>query len=214
MKKKVLLGLAIGMSLSTAVACASPLEDYSLGKAEINVGTTLVPAMATTYGNKTTKDDVKNRIEGGATVGLGHNFALQFKYVDSQQKPRGNEINMRTQEYNLRYKVDKNFSVYAGEMHARRAFKGHGVDVSSTRNIFQAGVQYETKLGKSLTGWAGMGFGSDMQHYELGLGYALTQNLDLDLSYQYTQVKGFATNTGLQSDVTAKGLYAGLSFKF
>ena len=208
MTKKVLLGLAIGMSLST-VAFASPLQNYEAGKVEINVGTTLAPAMATTSNGGTSKSDVKNKIEGGATVGLGHNLALQYKYVDSQQKPN-DEYNMRTQEYNLRYKLDKNVSVYAGQMHARFGAKSSSAEVSATRNIFQAGVQYEAALGRNLTGWAGMGFGSDMQHYEAGLGYALTQDLDLDLSYQYTQVKKFADTV----DCTAKGLYAGLSFKF
>ena len=87
MKKKVLLGLAIGMSLST-VAFASPLQNYDAGKAEVNVGTTLAPAMASGSDNgETFKSDVKNKINGGATVGLGRNLALQFKYVDSQQKP-------------------------------------------------------------------------------------------------------------------------------
>ena len=88
---------------------ASPLEDYSLGRAEINVGTAVIPAMAVTtalegMGSSTDKTDARNRIEGGATVGLGHNLALQFKYVDSQRKPGDAEYNMRTQEYNLRCK--------------------------------------------------------------------------------------------------------------
>ena len=52
-------------------------------------------------GSQTGKTDARNRIEGGATVGLGHNLALQFKYVDSQRKPGNAEYNMRTQEYNL-----------------------------------------------------------------------------------------------------------------
>ena len=213
MKKKVLLGLAIGMSLST-VAFASPLQNYDAGKAEVNVGTTLAPAMASGSDNgETFKSDVKNKINGGATVGLGRNLALQFKYVDSQQKPSGTELNMRTQEYNLRYKVDKNVSVYAGEMHARAGVKNSFVDASATRNIFQAGVQYEAPLSKNVTGWAGMGFGSNMQHYEAGIGYALTENLDLDLSYQYTQVKDFERNDR-KYNTTVKGLYAGLSFKF
>ena len=222
--KKVLLGLVVGMSLSTAAAGASPLEDYSLGRAEINVGTAVIPAMAVTtalegMGSSTDKTDARNRIEGGATVGLGHNLALQFKYVDSQRKPGDAEYNMRTQEYNLRCKLDKNVSVYVGELHARFAMKYAGKESSASRNMLQAGVQYEAKLGKNLTGWAGMGFGSNLQHYELGLGYALTKNLDLDLSYQYTQVKDFTQNLAgagdeFRRDVTAKGLYAGLSYKF
>ncbi len=208
MTKKVMLGLAVGMSLS-AVACASPLQDYSAGKAEVNVGTTVAPAMATGVGGgKAVREEAKNKIEGGATVGLGNKLALQFKYVDSQQKPSGNDYRLRTQEYNLRYKVDKNVSLYAGEMHARGAVN----DWNATRNIFQGGVQYETAMGKNVTGWAGMGFGSDMQHYEAGVGYALTSNLDLDLSYQYTQVKNIGGNNAV--DMTAKGLYAGLSYKF
>lgn len=210
MNKKVLLGLTLGLSLSTAAACAAPLEDYSVGKAEVNVGTTLAPAMATSQNGHTDKGSVKNRIEGGATVGLGHNMAFQFKYVDNQQKPNSSEFNLRTQEYNLRYKVDKNLSAYVGQMHARFEAKGFG---NATRNTLQAGVQYETKLGKNVTGWAGMGFGSNLQHYELGVGYALTQNIDLDLSYQYTQVKDFHI-AGTNVDSTGKGLYAGLSFKF
>ena len=209
MTKKIILGLTIGMSLST-VTFASPLQNYEAGKVEVNVGTTLAPAMATSMNGSTSKSDVKNKIEGGATIGLGHSLALQFKYVDSQQKPT-NEFNMRTQEYNLRYKVDKNISVYAGQMHARFGAKSSHAEASATRNIFQAGIQYEAPLGKNVTGWAGMGFGSGMQHYETGIGYAFTKNLDLDLSYQYTQVKDFTNET---VDCTAKGLYAGLSFKF
>ena len=208
MKKKVLLGLAVCMSISTA-AMASPLNDYSMGKGEVNVGTTLAPAMATGANGYTTKSDVKNKLQGGATVGVGRNLALQFKYSDAEQKPSNQDIRFRTQEYNLRYKVDKNFSVYAGDMHARLA----NDYAAATRNIFQVGVQYETPLGKNLTGWAAIGLGSNLQHYEAGVGYALAQNVDLDLSYQYTQVKDFEVS-GTKLDSTMKGLYAGLSFKF
>lgn len=210
MKKKVLLGLAVCMSISTA-GMAAPLQDYSVGKGEVNVGTTLALAMATgSHDGGTVKSDVKNKLQGGASIGLGKNMALQFKYSDAEQKPSDDDICFRTQEYNLRYKLDKNVSVYAGDMHARLANE----DVfSATRNIFQVGVQYEAPLSKSMTGWVAMGFGSNMQHYEAGVGYALAQNLDLDLSYQYTQVKDFDLG-GSKVDSTMKGLYAGLSFRF
>ena len=211
MTKKVLLGMAISMSLST-VAFASPLQNYDAGKVEVNVGTTIAPAMSTSNNSGSVNTDVKNKIEGGATVGLGNNLAVQFKYVDSQQKPSGTEFNMRTQEYNLRYKLNENVSLYAGHMHARFGIKNNAVDAATTRSLFQGGVQYEAAISKNLTGWAGMGFGRDLQHYEAGLGYALAENVDLDLSYQYTQVKHFGGDNGV--DCTAKGLYAGLSFKF
>jgi opacity protein-like surface antigen len=205
MKKKILLGVAVCMSLSTA-AFAAPLENYHAGKAEVNVGTSVVPAMNISANGNVEKSDVKHRVEGGATVGIGHNFALQYRYMDSQMKPSGSEYNFRTQEYNIRYKLDKNVSVYAGQLHARAEDVGSG---SATRNLIQAGVQYEAPVAKNMTGWASMGFGKDLQHYEAGVGYALMDNLDLDVFYQYTQVKN------IQSvDFTAKGLYAGLSFHF
>jgi len=212
MKKKILLGVAVGMSLST-IAFAAPLENYDAGKAEVNIGTSALPAMSIGGdGANTTTSGVKHRIYGGATVGLGHKLALQYRYTDSQMKPNEEEVNFRTQEYNLRYKVDKNVSIYAGEMHARLGLTGPDSGEIS-RNIFQVGAQYQAPISKRLVGWGAMGFGSNMQHYEAGIGYKVADNLDLDLMYQYTEVKDFKTDVGSDA-VTSKGLYAGLSFKF
>lgn len=104
------------MSLST-VAFASPLQNYEAGKVEVNVGTTLAPAMATTSNGGTSKSDVKNKTEGGATVGLDTIWPCSTNTTASRSQTMS--INMRTQEYNLRYKLDKNVSVYARQMHAR-----------------------------------------------------------------------------------------------
>lgn len=211
MKKKILLGVAVGMSLST-IAFAAPLENYDAGKAEVNIGTSALPAMSLGSNGKTITSDVKHRIYGGATVGLGHKLALQYRYTDSQMKPNEAEVNFRTQEYNLRYKVDKNVSIYAGQMHARLGVTGP-TTAEVSRNVFQVGAQYQAPISKRLVGWGAMGFGSNMQHYEAGIGYKVADNLDLDLMYQYTEVKDFKDD-GDNVAATSKGLYAGLSFKF
>ncbi|WP_196593499.1 outer membrane beta-barrel protein [Pectinatus sottacetonis] len=213
MTKKTLLGVAVCLSLSTT-AFAAPLQNYDQGKVEINAGTAVAPAMSVKNSNTGEKvdSDVKNRVFGGATVGLGNNLAVQYKYNDSRLKLSDfGDQNFRTQEYNLRYKLNKNVSLYAGNMHARLGLDDNWGD--ATRSFFQAGAQYEAPIAPNMTGWAAAGFGDNMQHYEAGVGYAFTENVDLDLLYQYTKVNDFQVqNTNM--DVTAKGLYAGLSFKF
>lgn len=154
------------MSVSTA-ALAAPLQEYEPGRAEVNIGTAVLPAMEVAQGDSFASSNVGRRVYGGATVGIAHNFALQYKYTGSHMSPDFPEedlypeIGFDTQECNLRYRVNPNVSVYMGDMEAHMSYSGGDCNTYDSRSIFQAGVQYEAKLGKDVTGWVAAGFGRD-----------------------------------------------------
>jgi len=217
-KKGIILVITSGLLISSVALAAPPIENFDLGKGEVDIGTSAIPAMNVQNNYSYNRsDNVKHKGFGGAAVGLGHNLAFQFRYDENQMEP-ATKLNIRNQQYNLIYKINKNVNVYAGELHSRLLETNNGAnnDFSTSRNIAQVGAQYHQKIARNATGWAEVAFGKDMQHYEIGTAYALHKNIDFDLSYQYTKVTDYTNsdNNNWKGKATSKGLYAGLQFKF
>ena len=121
-KSALLLGLVLSMG---AVASAAPAENYEAGKVSIDLGTTISPKLEVSPG---TSFDASNDFSGGLTVGLGHNFALQYGY----DKTGAKEVNTYYEDVgytekdngkvtantvNLLYKINPKVSAYLGNRH-------------------------------------------------------------------------------------------------
>lgn len=203
MNKKVVLGVMLCASVSS-VALASPLDDYDMGRFSIDLGTSISPDMDVNGGSV----DGKSRINGGVTAGLGNNWALQFRYADHKSDVfAGNDYNLKAQEYNALYRVNPNFSLFAGLVNAR-VERGHYDD---SQKGFQVGLLGQMDFTDQLNGWASVAAGDTSKAYEIGLGYGLTETVDLNLFYRYAKYDEF---DGAVDDVTAKGLNAGVTVRF
>jgi len=75
-------------------------------------------------------------------------------------------------------------------------------------------VVAQTKLAKQLTGWASVGAGNKLISADIGIGYAATKNLDVNLSYDYSKYNSITSYAGQDYDITTKGLHLGLTFNF
>lgn len=226
-KKSLLLGVA-GLMAISSVACASPLQDYEMGKAAIGVGMNITgggDADMPTFGLPVTCDtDSKKKMSFEATVGLGNNTAIQYKrhnsgfdygYVLSGFGPvTSGSVSYNTDELNVMYKVSDGLDVYVGGVKNNLSMNvAGGVDGSRSDNTMQLGVQYAHTVAPNLDAWVNVGVGGNStKHAEIGVGYNFTKNVALDLSYKYYTTK-FEGN-GVDLEPTNKGVYTAVTFKF
>ncbi|MBC8016805.1 MAG: outer membrane beta-barrel protein [Sporomusaceae bacterium] len=128
--KKIGLTL-IGMLLLSSVGFASPMMDYSKGKAGLDLNYRFYQDMDATANvsgqdwSHSFSDSLsgKGGLELGATLGLGNNFALQYKGLEAEANktyPLCDNLaislnpKIRSHEYNVLYNINKNFSAFAG----------------------------------------------------------------------------------------------------
>jgi hypothetical protein len=217
MKKQVLAALAAAAMLTAGVASASPLTDYSLGKASVDL--TYRHAKQTMTDGGKTDFDSKYNPEVGVTVGLGNNFAFQYNgsYYESKDTsfgPLSAKTKIQSNEYNVLYKLDKNISAYAGvdRVQGKLGINGLWAD-SESDNRWQVGLVGSTELAKNLTAYAKVGAGDDLTRWGIGVGYQFAPGLEFNVDYMETKVDNFAYK-GYKADGKAKGLGLGVTYKF
>lgn len=234
--KKILITSAVLLAFSS-VGFASPLADYSQGKVALDV--TVKPSNDL-EGANLSLDGKKNTFNYGLTVGLGNNFAFQYKNNrgDSKDYPintvvSGYAINgsisseLKAQEFNMLYKVDKNLSAFIGYTDAKASIQASGTvnGIPSAGEIsgksvkgYQVGLIATTALDDKTTAYGVLGLGNKINSYEIGLGYALSKDVDLNLFYNDTKYKGLTLESnGVESgefDYKVKGFGYGVTFKF
>lgn len=171
----ILIGL---IWICCSSAYASPLRDYSLGKAAFDIGLTDLKIMEMPDGC-----DIEHDWSIGVTAGLGGKWALQYRF-DSRTASRnimGTTLSAKASvnELNLLYKLDKNFSVFAGSnnLSVTPDYLMHG------RSTTQAGLIGTAKLSRNLTGWVLVAAGNNNFSAEAGVGYALSKHLEVNLFY-------------------------------
>ena len=262
--KKIVLVVLLVFAMSS-VALASPLTDYSKGNAavdinyrnnstyDVNAGINGIP------GKIGESFDGKNNFEWGFTYGIGNNWALQYRqatpkgtmnlidYSISQPEEMSRssyltaanvnlEAKTRLEEYNVLYKLDKNFSLFTGLVKATPRFKVNaGVQLGwednysgdlaiqgHDKNIWQFGFVASAPLADKLTAYGLASFGSDYRNWEAGLGYEIAKNLELNVNYRDMKVDnmtvaGISTPDGnfdVKTDTKVKGWGFGVTYKF
>ena len=217
MNKKVLVTVA-ALSLATSVGFASPLNDFSKGNVAVDIS--VRPSNDLKIGDTTF--DGKASYEYGVTAGLGNKFAVQYKNYNPLSKDYTDGIDiingkLDTQEFNVLYKLDKNFTAFTGVNQVQSIIRLNGTDYAGdTKNNWQFGVTGQTDLSDKLIGYATVAAGQDTSAYKLGLAYAIDKSLDFDLFYgqnKYNKVK-FSNVIGSTADYTVKGVGYGVTYKF
>ena len=214
MKKVVLLVLIL--ITMTGVAAAAPLTDYSAGKVSLDLS--LRPSPSFSLGVLTADSD-GTPSDLGITVGLGSKLAVQYRQFNLETKwgnlNNGSRLypaSQRFKETNLLYQLNKNVSVYAGALqHSYHAYTSSwDAPAETSLHLGFVGV---TKLGKNFSAYGNVALGSSRAFkYEVGLSYAVTSALDLNVFYidQKIKVKDF----GGSLNNRVKGLGYGLTFRF
>lgn len=214
MKKKILAGL-IGSMLVASVGFAAPLTDYEVGKTAIDL-----TWRNTEISDKDGSMDKKYNMDWGITTGLGNNFAFQYRQFNPKSADtniNGDQVNskIKTQEFNVLYKLNSNVSAYAGVMKAKGEYNDitNPADSGSTKNNskWQVGLVGSTKIADKTTAYGSLAAGKDLTSYEVGVSYELASNLDFNVDYRSLKVNKL---DGDKVDAKAKGLGFGVTYKF
>ncbi len=207
-----------------SVGFAAPLADYSAGKVAIDV-MSLPNSSARTDLNVLLHpidgDGKSGNFDWGLTAGLGNKFALQYRQYDPETYNQAGDITYKTstKQLNLLYQLDKNLSVFAGYHRAVwRAYRSTPFSETEDKGSFQGGIIASTKVMDKLTAYTVLGFGSNVANYELGLSYAVSPNVEVNVEYRDMRVKGMAFKAPFAGETITnsefRGIGYGLTFKF
>ena len=196
--------LAFGAAICLATTCslsayASPLKNYDAGKVAIDAGITLPSSLK----GDNYKFSKSNSTYLGATVGIGQNTAVNYKWNNY----KADEAKTRAQQFNLMYKVLPGISAYAGYLNADTSGDFGG----KTKNSGQIGLQAAYDIPALFTVWGNVGYGNRNSGYEIGISNPIMNNLEVNASY-YNQT--FDDAFGEDLDMKAKGVNLGLTLKF
>lgn len=220
--------------LFSSIGFASPLMDYSQGKGAIDLS--LRPSNNLDFGDGSL-DGNNSNFDGGITFGLGNKFAFQWLNQNSKSKTYSGTISdgvdtatgsvytkLTANQFNLLYKLDKNFATFAGFTQAKNdltvngTFNGSafsGTAGGKTINGWQLGFVGSFPMGENFTGYGTVGFGNKIENFEVGVSYAMAKNTELNLFYKSVKYKDleFEDADG-KYDLKVDGLGAGITFKF
>lgn len=259
--KKLVLAVLFVFALSS-VAMASPLTDFSLGKAALDLNFRSSPDYDVTVGVNGTgwksdkiAFDGDSNLEWGFTYGIGNNWALQYRqatpkgtlgynWSDTDRESNGYQVTgvnigleakTKVDEYNVLYKMNKNFTAFTGIVKASPSaklslgvepiFSGDIALAGHDKNIWQFGLQAVAPFADKFTGYGIAAFGSDYRNWEVGVGYQISKNLEFNVNYRDMKIDNMSmvglnipTENGVIGDVTSdvqqKGLGFGVTYKF
>lgn len=201
MNKKLLALLAVA-AMGISIAGATPQTQFNKGEFQLDLGASAIDHDVT---DESIDAGHKWNFDGGLTYALGDKTALQYAYHGLNVK-KDDELTSdnKMHEVNVIQSLNKNFAVYGGWGRLS------GDDFEDTNNIAQLGVIAKANLTDKLDiyGKAAVGTKSTTI-WEAGLGYGITEDLDLSAGYRYI-------NTEINDDQNAsfKGAVVGLSYRF
>ncbi len=193
----VLLAVAVFTMAGASAACASPLQNYNAGRLALDAGLN-IPSSLKGGNYKLSKSSSAYL---GASVGLGGNTALNYKWENF----KGNNARTHAQQLNLMYKIIPNLSAYIGYVDADTdaARGGH------LKRSGQVGLQAFINFPMLCTLWGNVGYGNKHTAYEIGVAKPLLPNLDLNLSYYDHKFKDALAD----GDLRGRGINVGLTIK-
>ena len=239
MKKTAILAMAAATMLTTSIGFAAPLTDYSTGKTSIDLtwrssdgkisGTDSAGSWETSFGKK-------HNLDLGVTTGLGNNFAIQYNGYNAKSKDAVSwsdadetgisHLELKTQELNVLYKLNKNVSVYTGvvrvkaQENANVSFTDGSPSVTEsystkTKNKIQFGLVGSTKLADKTTAYAQVGVASNFTNWKVGVSQEISPNLDFNVDYRGVKAKKLEFEGEAEKfDATSKGFGFGVTYKF
>lgn len=192
MNKKVLVAtLAATMLTGAAFAAAVPVTDINQGDSKIGVEYSFSQ-------NVTGESGHADGFGVNLQTGLTDKCALQYSFNKINLDDRSD---IKDHQLNAVYDIHPNFNVYAGGTYIKAA--------GDHETGLQVGVIGHMPLADRLEGFAKVGFGTDIKNtYQVGATYALNNEFDLSLYYQYDKYD-------VDNDkVSAKGFHAGVGYNF
>ncbi|MBE6079996.1 MAG: porin family protein [Veillonella sp.] len=192
MNKKVLVAtLAATMLTGAAFAAAVPVTDINEGDSKIGVEYSFSQSVTGESGHA---DGFGVNLQ----TGLTDKWALQYSY---------NKVNLdqssdvKDHQLNAVYEFHPNFNGYVGGTYIKAG--------GDHETGLQVGVIGHMPLADRLQGFAKVGFGNDIKNtYQVGATYALNNEFDLSLYYQYDK---YSVDNG---DGSVKGFHAGIGYNF
>ncbi|MBP2654276.1 MAG: hypothetical protein H6Q73_1845 [Firmicutes bacterium] len=223
MKKSILI-TTVALAFSLASVCsASPLTDFSTGKASIDLnvrscGDVDVSAESYSY----TLDGKNDNFEGALTYGLGNNFAVQYRNTTGDSKTIGYyslKTTSKAQEFNVLYKVNNNLEAFVGWTQAKAGISSYSMKLNGNDvNGYQIGVTGFATLSPKVNGYASIAAGNHITNYGVGVGYELSKNCEFNIGYKDTKYKDlsivYAGDSYSGYDYELKGMTYGVTLKF
>jgi len=200
--KKIVLGVVAASMLATTAAYAAPMTSMDKGTGKVDASFSMGSSLkAEGYGESIDLGG-NSRYRLGATYGLGDKLGIDYKYACHAGDYSSS---VQSHQLNLMYQFNPNVAAFAGYVHNRAEGNGD----SDTENGYQVGVLGNMKIAKRTTAWASIGVGNKITAYEIGVGYDLTKNFDVNLFYNDTKYKGFG-----DVDFKTHGVNLGVTYHF
>lgn len=216
MKKRVLATI-VAISAISSVGFASPMTDYSQGNVAVDLS---VRASNHTDMDGNSGDGKTANFNYGLTVGMGDNWAFQYKKDNADSKTftegGGNtgHTELESNQYNVLYKLDQNLSAFVGLTNTKAKYRMNASLDTDNAVGYQVGLVGTMPLAPKLTGYASLGLGNKITDYQIGLGYEVFQNVELNVGYQDTKFKKLHYSGESDFDYKAHGMTYGLTYKF
>ncbi|EGO64009.1 outer membrane protein [Acetonema longum] len=220
--RRILWCTILTIILASGIVSAAPQIDFEQEKTSIDIGV-IRSELETSDSGGSIDWDKKSNLDFGITTGLSEKVALQYKYQnldsgDGYLLTPNDTVDSKVHELNVLCKLDSNFYAFLGvqRLSGDLSVPGAGsLDIDST-TVAQIGVTGTTNLADKLTGWATAAVGNDNYSYEIGLGYEIADNTDINLFYRYKEFSDleFKDISGYEFDAKSKGFGAGVTFKF
>lgn len=209
MNKKLLALSVLSMATITSVAFASPQVNYDQGNATFSIGASISPDAELENSGNSIDFDASTAIYGGATVGLGDNWGLGYKFKKNNIDDNSIDADLNAHQFNVYYKAAPGLTAFAG--YDKSSYNGtiSGSYIDDSNNGFHVGVIGRVPLAMGWSAWGLIGTGNKLNEYEVGISKTVFLNTELDLSYSNTKYKDLSN-----VDFTTKGINLGLTFKF
>jgi outer membrane immunogenic protein len=187
MRKNVLVISVLSTLLVASVVYASPMTEMKQGTGKIDASFSLGPSFKAEEYGWTSDMDGKTRGRLGITYALGDKFGIDYKYVGHAGDFL--DSSLQSNQLNLIYQFNPNVEAFAGYVHSR--LKIPEGNIENSQNGYQVGVLGRMDIAKRTSAWASVGVGNKITAYEIGVGYDLTHDFDLNLFYNDTKYRGF-----------------------
>jgi hypothetical protein len=210
MKKSALIAAAALATMICGGVSAAPLTDYSEGKTAIDL-----TSRSSDINDNGSSLDKKSNLDWGITTGLGNKFAIQYNGYNAKSKDSSyiDGLELKTQEFNVLYQIDKNLSAYTGIVKSKADWS-YG-DTSNEKSNMQFGLIGSTKIADKTTAYASVAVASDFTNWKVGVSQEIAPNVDFNVDYRRMEVKNLTGDTYNGSDdITTKGLGYGVTYKF
>ena len=187
MYKKVAFLLTFFLTLASIVI-ASPLTDFSPGKVAVDIKylSNLKFNGSDNYSANIKTDGVNDNMDYVITAGLSNKIGIRYEQANFEFN--NNTIDkfcaysVKNKEFAILYKVNKNINTFLGWHRGSRRNLCRNLN-SASNDYIQFGIIGKKKISNNLDAYGLIDLSNDYKQYEIGLGYKIAKNIDINLFY-------------------------------